>query len=383
MNVTARISHTFLHEMLLELLYYLRYRNFELGPSDFLLALKALRQEIGTGSREDFVFMCQSLWGKSRDQQEEIEKFLMLIWRDQTGEDGLSGNETDKPGLASMEVPKTDQVSVQNETEQTDLKTGTDKPVEQSVPSLTQSEIEIDFRFGYSNPESEITIPKIQTFKVNLNLDLEGSLPISIRQMKRSWRHYRKMRRTGPPIELDLAATIQQINRHAFLLRPILRPRRVNMAEILVFVDEGGSMVPFRRVVEALSDTAAYSGLSNVLTFYFHDVPRKRIFSDREFVNSHRLEHVLRRGMGKSVLIISDAGAARGNFDENRFRHTINFIELLKKSTKNIAWLNPTPEERWQFTTAGAITKETNVPMFTMKPDSLNDAIDILRGKID
>jgi uncharacterized protein with von Willebrand factor type A (vWA) domain len=398
MNTTAQVSHAFLHEILLMLLYNLRERDFELGPSDFLLAIKALQQDIGTGSRDDFVFLCQSLWGKSPDQQEEIEKVLEVIWQKHAAKERLSGNETDKPKPEPKQDIKKNQAQPGQPGRKVDKHKPGDPPASKKTPDKTMPEktdstltqlsppstdIKIDFRFGASKPDAQVTIPEIQTLKVNPTLDLEGSLPIRIRHMKRSWRYYRKMKRTGPPVELDMRSTIQQISRHGFLFRPTLRPRRVNQAGLLVLVDQGGSMVPFGRVVEALLDSAKHSGLGSVSTFYFHDVPRKKIFSDPELINSQMLDQVLRDNMGRSILIISDAGAARRNYDENRLDHTVHFIKLLKRVTKNIAWLNPTPEERWQHTTAGAITREAQVPMFTMTRDSLNDAIDVLRGKID
>ncbi|MCC5613002.1 isochorismatase family protein [Nostoc sp. CHAB 5834] len=57
------------------------------------------------------------------------------------------------------------------------------------------------------------------------------------------------------------------------------------------------------------------------------------------------------------VLIISDAGAARGNFDQERVDNTKAWIEQLQQSVRYYAWLNPMPSECWRQTTAGEIAR--------------------------
>jgi uncharacterized protein with von Willebrand factor type A (vWA) domain len=78
------------------------------------------------------------------------------------------------------------------------------------------------------------------------------------------------------------------------------------------------------------------------------------------------------------VLIVSDAGAARGGRDQARFRATARLLVGIKQRTAHLAWLNPVPRARWPGTTAqliGAI-----VPMHPMDEDGFGNAIDVLRG---
>ncbi len=76
---------------------------------------------------------------------------------------------------------------------------------------------------------------------------------------------------------------------------------------------------------------------------------------------------------------MSDAGAARGNYDEKRLANTRAFLKTLNTYTYLYAWLNPMPLKRWAATTAEDITRI--VPMFPLDREGLNDAINILRGQ--
>src|SRR4029079_3262028 len=50
----------------------LQRRNYPLGVSDYSLALEALSRGTSVASREDLIFLCQSLWAKSLAEQNEI-----------------------------------------------------------------------------------------------------------------------------------------------------------------------------------------------------------------------------------------------------------------------------------------------------------------------
>jgi uncharacterized protein with von Willebrand factor type A (vWA) domain len=83
-------------------------------------------------------------------------------------------------------------------------------------------------------------------------------------------------------------------------------------------------------------------------------------------------------GERAAVLIVSDAGAARGNFDQERVDNTKVWIEKLQQSVRYFAWLNPMPSECWPKTTAGEIARF--VPMFEISPQGMYAAISVLRG---
>ena len=79
------------------------------------------------------------------------------------------------------------------------------------------------------------------------------------------------------------------------------------------------------------------------------------------------------------ILIISDGGAARSKFEEERVKQTQQWINQLQESVRYVAWLNPMPSDSWHHTTAAEIAQM--LPMFEMNREGMNTAISVLRGK--
>ena len=224
-------------------------------------------------------------------------------------------------------------------------------------------------------------------------------LPVTRRQMKQGWRFLRQRVREGPSVELDVAATVQRISQDGFFLTPVLRPRRVNKAALLLLIDQAGSMVPFHTLGRRLEETAVEAGrLGRAGTYYFHDCPqpqtRRKTVTPANPYREHKLyrqSHLVgARPVSEIVdefdnwrtgaLIFSDAGAARGNWDEARIENTAIFLfQLRRLGIERIAWLNPMSTQRWARTSAEAIA--TQVPMFSLESNGLYRAIDVLRGR--
>jgi uncharacterized protein with von Willebrand factor type A (vWA) domain len=119
--------------------------------------------------------------------------------------------------------------------------------------------------------------------------------------------------------------------------------------------------------------------LGRVSLYYFHDCPEGFLFRYPNLTGSLSLEIILSsQAKGSSVLIVSDAGAARGYYDEQRLKDTKAFLKTLNTCTYLYVWLNPMPTTRWRATTAEDIARLA--PMFHLDRDGLNDTVNILRG---
>ncbi len=207
-------------------------------------------------------------------------------------------------------------------------------------------------------------------------------LPVTQRQMKQSWRYLRRMVREGVATELDIERTIQQIAREGMLLHPVLMPERTNRTELVLLIDQDGSMVPFHSLSARLVETALRGGrLGKTGAYYFHNCPVRYLYCDPMHQEGEPIEDVLkgfRRDL-TSVLIFSDAGAARGGLSWERAELTATFLRQLKEHVRYIAWLNPMPQSRWETSTAREIALQ--VPMFEATRQGLDDAISVLRGR--
>lgn len=207
-------------------------------------------------------------------------------------------------------------------------------------------------------------------------------LPVTQRQMKQIWRYLRRMIREGQPTELDIEATVNQIGRQGTLLKAVIVPRRVNRTELLLLIDQDGSMVPFHSLSQRLAETAQRGGrLGQSSIYYFHNCPVEHLYHDLNHQYAELIHNILAQLHKERtvVLIFSDAGAARGGLNPERLAWTEAFLKQLKQCVHYVAWLNPMPQSRWSGTTAGEIAHL--VPMFEVSRRGLQDAIDVLRGR--
>jgi uncharacterized protein len=234
-----------------------------------------------------------------------------------------------------------------------------------------------------SNDEIQIAKAMRKSEHRNSNAgSLTDYLPVTQRQMKQSWRYLRRFVREGVPTELDVAATVRHIAQNGMLLNPVLVPPRRNQTELLLLIDQDGSMVAFHSLSVRLMETASRGGrLGDAGVYYFHNCPIDYLYHDPK----HQQAEPLRDWFGQVsrsrsvVLIFSDAGAARGGANPERIAETKKFLAELRPQVRYVAWLNPLPKARWEGTSAEAIAQLT--PMFEISRQGMDGAISALRGR--
>jgi hypothetical protein len=150
-----------------------------------------------------------------------------------------------------------------------------------------------------------------------------------------------------------------------------------------LLIDQGGSMMPFHRFTRDVIATVGdpqQSRIEQVDVAYFHNVPAEHVFADPHLTQPLLLRDVLRRaGADACILLVSDAGAARGLRRIERIRATAEFLSQLGRRAARTAWLNPMPEVRWVGSSAEFIARLA--PMFQMDKDGFDNAIAALRGQ--
>ena len=215
--------------------------------------------------------------------------------------------------------------------------------------------------------------------------DLQSYWPVSRRSMSYSWRYLRRTVAEGPADVVDVTATVQRAAQQGFYLEPVMQRRRYNRAELLLLIDLNGSMMPLHQFMRQIVETARYeSNLpeDQVTICYFHNVPTAYVYQDVFLTEPVAFSRVLDScDRNTSLLIISDAGAARGYRKPERIRATVGAIKQIRRTTSLYAWLNPIPQSRWVGSSAEMIANL--VPMFQMDDEGLNAAIDVVRGLQD
>ncbi|MEH2138180.1 VWA domain-containing protein [Nostoc sp.] len=258
------------------------------------------------------------------------------------------------------------------------LQATTDTPTSDISSSLTQV-IEDEVQVAQTVLQASSRNDQTSYNQFILSFDY---LPVTQRQMKQLWRYLRRMIREGVTTELDMEATIKQIGHQGTFLEPVIVPRRVNRTELLLLIDQDGSMVPFHSLSQRLVETALRGGrLGRSNIYYFHNCPVEYLYQDPNHQQAELIENALTqlRQERTVVLIFSDAGAARGGFNPERIDLTGVFVKQLKQYVRHIVWLNPMPRSRWLGTTAGEIAHL--IPMYEVNRRGMQDAIDVLRGR--
>ncbi|WP_211178494.1 MULTISPECIES: hypothetical protein [Brasilonema] len=353
---------------LLDLFTRLREAGLPLGINEYHLILRALQEGFGTADHEALAELCRTLWVKSQDEEHLFNYHFQQLFAKSTSTAPVSSPE--KPVVPDSTTVDSDTAP----TSELDTTTPASVPVSSE---LMQVEDEIKVAEAV-----QITTQRDEDITVNRFTQTDEYFPVTRRQMKQSWRHLRRFVREGLPTELDVEATIERVVQQGVLLEPVLLPRRVNRTELLLLIDHKGSMVPFHALSQRLAETAQRGGrLGGAGTYYFHNCPTRYLYQDSAREKAESVADVLAqlRPERSTVLIFSDAGAARGGFSIERLELTQKFLDQLKQRVRYVAWLNPMAKERWFGTTAGEIARL--VPMFEFSRQGLDGAIDVLRGR--
>jgi len=220
------------------------------------------------------------------------------------------------------------------------------------------------------------------TRRDHLNLpDLNRYTPLSCRAMSYHWRYLRMPLATGIQDVLDLNATVAQVAEQGFFLAPVYRRRLENATKLVLFLDQQGSMVPFHSLTRDLAETLTIAGAlqeSHITIVYFQNIPQAEVYTDPYLTQPQALESVLESLESETgIIVVSDAGAARGQRSLPRIQSTSLFLRKLRHKTSRIIWLNPMPENRWRGSSAEMIAAQTS--MYSLDTDSFSQAIDTLR----
>ncbi|NBR31952.1 MAG: VWA domain-containing protein [Sphingomonadaceae bacterium] len=220
--------------------------------------------------------------------------------------------------------------------------------------------------------------------------NLDNTRELGTRNIKIALRRLRKFAREGAAEELDIRATIDGTARQGWL-DIHMRPERRNAIKVLLFLDVGGSMDPFVKLVEELF-SAATAEFKNLEFFYFHNClyegvwkDNKRRFSERtptwellhKFPHDYKVVFVGDAAM--SPYEITHPGGSVEHFNEES---GAAWMQRVANTYPAAVWLNPTPEQHWTYSQSTKIIRELmNDRMYPLTLDGLDEAMRELTRK--
>jgi len=146
-----------------------------------------------------------------------------------------------------------------------------------------------------------------------------------------------------------------------------MRPERHNAVKLLLFLDVGGSMDPFIKLVEELF-SAATTEFKNLEFFYFHNClyegvwkDNKRRWSDRTQTwdilhkYGHDYKAVFVGDAAMSPYEITHPGGSVEHFNEEPGTEWLRRVAHVYPAT---VWINPVPEKQWNYSQSTKMIKE-------------------------
>lgn len=214
---------------------------------------------------------------------------------------------------------------------------------------------------------------------------------IGTRNLKVALRRLRKFARQGAADELDLGGTIDATARNAGWLDLKLRPERRNTIKVLLLLDVGGSMEDHVRVCEELF-SAARSEFRHLEYFYFHNFIYEGLWKDNRRRHTERtstLQMLRTFNADYRVIFVGDATMSPyeivqpgGSVEHWNEEAGSVWMQRVAAHFPYLVWLNPEPEERWDWTPSIRLTQELVAGrMFPLTIDGLDRATAALRRK--
>ena len=347
--------------------------GFPLGARDLVDTLSALQMGFGLGSRAELLWLCQSLWARSVEEQRIIalvfERIPPLTEEQVRALEQRYNPDHEKPA-PDTELPKGGRTS------------GDSPPFTPPPPVPDDSWQSPGVEFSGRTKGEGVRLPRANIKPSSDEHFVFTARPLfMLRNLIMIWRRFRQPIRYGVPVEVDIDATIEERCRSGWIPAPVMIPARRNRARLLVLVDVSESMIPWRGLNPLLAESLRASDLRSAEVFYFYRIPDESLYCDEEQTQPVALKNVLKQATGSALLIISDAGAGKREDSRKRAREWQQFFKETQPYVWPTVWVNPLPRHRWAGTTAQRIITQTSqVAMFELSEDGLVDAVDVLRG---
>lgn len=358
----------------------LKKLGFNLGIDEYNLFFQILRKGYLIQTKKELLSLLKHLWLKSELRSEEFDYHFYSCFQQLNNSLILKILPTEAFSNLNVERKNTKQNRINsNHIEQLNKKNNDDSEQIQ-VDDNDKSKVSNNIRFSYVEPkESDIKPPLNTPANFTFNDDY---IPINKEILLNSWRNSHSTSKVITHHKIDIKETIKNIGQTGFFTEAVYQKLTVDNC-LIILVDVGGSMIAFHPLCIRIIETAQQSNFRGKLKiFYFRNVPYyNKIYTQPSLIKSTSLNPIANYDhvSDNALLIISDAGAARGSKEIKRIQGTLNFLNKTNLIIKHLSWINPMPAKRWRRNTAHEISKI--VDMFPATNLGIKKAIRNLSNK--
>jgi hypothetical protein len=181
---------------------------------------------------------------------------------------------------------------------------------------------------------------------------------LDTRQFGVALKKLRALKREGLAEDLDLDATIDRTAKQGDELELVFQPPRENNLNLVLAMDVGGSMEPYRHLTNLLFSAA--HGARHFKRFehiYFHNCVYDQVYADSYFSNPIPIGDLLRSHNRETRLVfVGDAYMYPGeltqqwgaiNWQDHNEKPGAIYLKQLADHFRYTAWLNPMEERMW------------------------------------
>ncbi|OOV86289.1 vWA domain-containing protein [Oceanospirillum linum] len=221
--------------------------------------------------------------------------------------------------------------------------------------------------------------------------NLDDSVELGTRNIKVALKRLRQFARSGAASELDLDDTIRSTAHNGGMLDLKLVPERHNSVKVLLFFDVGGSMDGYIKTCEELF-SACRTEFKHLEYYYFHNFIYESVWQNNlrrfdERIPTYDLLH--KYGSDYKVIFIGDASMspyeiamAGGSVEHWNEESGAQWMQRVTDTWKNIVWLNPVPENHWDYTQSIGMTRQLMQDrMFPLTLSGITEAMNLLTKK--
>lgn len=368
--------------MFLNFLDELRHAGIRASLKEHLLLLEALDKEVIEQTPEAFYYLSRSIFVKDEGLLDRFDQVFAKVFRGALSDYG-EDQQVDLPEewlkavaekfLSPEEMAKIESLGSWEEIMET-LKKRLEEQHKRHEGGSKMIGTAGTSPFGNSgyNPEGvriggqSRNRRAIKVWEKREFANLDNTRQLGTRNIKVALKRLRRFAREGAADELDLDGTIRGTAKQGWLdIR--MRPERHNAVKILLFLDVGGSMDPFIKLVEELF-SAATAEFKNLEFFYFHNCLYEAVWKD----NSRRWQERIptwdilhKYGHDYKVIFVGDAAMSPyeithpgGSVEYMNEEAGGVWLERVANTYPATIWLNPTPQEQWGYSSSTRIIEE-------------------------
>ena len=161
--------------------------------------------------------------------------------------------------------------------------------------------------------------------------------------------------------------TVRSTADNGGLLDIRMRPLRRNTVKVLLLLDIGGSMDAHVKVCEELF-SATRTEFKHLESYYFHNFIYESVWKDNRRRMNERIptwELLHKYARDYKVVFVGDATMAPyeithagGSVEHWNDEPGAVWISRFTAGYDKLVWINPTPQETWEYSTSVAMTRE-------------------------